>query len=213
VVWLHGLGADGHDFEPIVPQLELPAGTEWRFVFPHAPVRPVTLNGGMRMRAWFDIYSLDRDGPVDEAGIRESAARLGALVEQQVGRGVPADRVVVAGLSQGGAVAAHFALRYAEPLAGLMVLSAYLPLLSTLQREVADTPQSQTRDLPVFMAHGTFDPVLPCQLGKIARDAMQSLGYKVQWFEYPMPHAVCPAEVTDIGHWLARCLPGSDQTS
>ena len=159
VIWLHGLGADGHDFEAIVPQLNLPADLNLRFVFPHAPVRPVTLNGGMAMRAWYDIISLDRNGPVDEDGIRQSAAILGSLVERELERGVAYDKMVVAGFSQGGAIASHFALRFPERLAGLMALSTYLPMQSTLKAEVSGEDNSQPRDLRIFMAHGSFDPV------------------------------------------------------
>jgi phospholipase/carboxylesterase len=202
VIWLHGLGADGHDFEAIVPQLNLPANLDLRFVFPHAPVRPVTINGGMEMRAWYDILSLDRDGPVDEVGIRESAAMLVALVEREHARGVPYANIVVAGFSQGGAIASHTALRFSEKLAGLMALSTYLPLHSTLQAEVAEAPTAQPKSLPIFMAHGTSDPMLPMHLGASSRAAIEALGYSVRWFEYPMPHAVCPQEIADISAWL-----------
>ena len=153
VIWLHGLGADGHDFEAIVPEMNLPADLDLRFVFPHAPVRPVTLNGGMAMRAWYDIFSLDRGGPVDEEGIRQSAAILGSLVEQEHDRGVPYANIVVAGFSQGGAIASHFALRFSQRLAGLMALSTYLPLQGTLQAEVSDADKAQPADLRIFMAH------------------------------------------------------------
>ena len=206
VIWLHGLGADGHDFEAIVPQLNLPADLNLRFIFPHAPVRPVTINGGMSMRAWYDILSLDRDGPVDEAGIRESAAMLVALIEREHERGVPYENIVVAGFSQGGAIASHCALRFPEKLAGLMALSTYLPLRSTIQNEVADSATAQTKSLPIFMAHGTSDPMLPMHLGTSSRDAMEALGYSVKWFDYPMPHAVCPQEIADISAWLSGCF-------
>ena len=206
VIWLHGLGADGHDFEAIVPQLNLPADLNLRFIFPHAPVRPVTINGGMSMRAWYDILSLDRDGPVDEAGIRESAAMLVALIEREHERGVPYENIVVAGFSQGGAIASHCALRFSEKLAGLMALSTYLPLRSTIQNEVADSATAQTKSLPIFMAHGTSDPMLPMHLGTSSRDAMEALGYSVKWFDYPMPHAVCPQEIADISAWLSGCF-------
>ena len=202
VIWLHGLGADGHDFEGIVPQLSLAAGLSLRFIFPHAPERPVTLNGGMVMRAWYDIFSLDRDGPVDEPGIRQSAAMLEGLIEREHERGVAYSRIVLAGFSQGGAIASHCALRFPEPLAGLMMLSTYLPLHSSLQEEFIDSGTAQPEELRIFMAHGTFDPMLPVQLGSGSRDVMRSLGYAVEWFEYPMQHAVCPEEITEISRWL-----------
>jgi phospholipase/carboxylesterase len=202
VLWLHGLGADGHDFEAIVPQLNLPANLDLRFVFPHAPIRPVTINGGMAMRAWYDILSLDRDDLVDEAGIRASAAMLVALIEREHERGVPYANIVVAGFSQGGAIASHTALRFSEKLAGLMALSTYLPLRSTLQAEVVEATTAQPKSLPIFMAHGTSDPMLPMHLGESSRDAIEAMGYSVRWFEYPMAHAVCPQEIADIGAWL-----------
>lgn len=204
VIWLHGLGADGHDFEAIVPQLGLPEELKLRFIFPHAPVRPVTLNGGMAMRAWYDIVSLDRDGPVDEPGIRESMAMLNALIENERERGVAYANIVLAGFSQGGAIALHCALAFEEKLAGLMALSTYSPLRS----EITSTG-GQPRDLRIFMAHGSSDPVLPMHLGAASRDLMQSCAYSVNWFEYPMPHAVCPQEIADIGRWLTGCFNGS----
>jgi len=206
VIWLHGLGADGHDFEGIVPQLGLSPGLNLRFIFPHAPVRPVTLNGGMAMRAWYDIYSLDRDGAVDEAGIRQSAAMLNGLIEREHERGVAYSRIVLAGFSQGGAIASHCALRFPKSLAGLMMLSTYLPLHSSLQAEVVDSGTTQPEDLRILMAHGTFDPMLPVQLGSGSRDAIRSLGYSVEWFEYPMQHAVCPEEIAEISRWLNECF-------
>jgi phospholipase/carboxylesterase len=210
VIWLHGLGADGHDFEAIVPQLNLPAKLALRFVFPHAPVRPVTINGGMAMRAWYDILSLERDDLVDEAGIRASAAMLVALIEREHERGVPYANIVVAGFSQGGAIASHTALRFSEKLAGLMALSTYLPLRSTMQAEVAEATTAQPKSLPIFMAHGASDPMLPMHLGEASRDAIEALGYSVRWFEYPMPHAVCPQEIADIGAWLVGSFEKSE---
>ena len=203
VIWLHGLGADGHDFEPIVPELGLGEQVGLRFVFPHAPVRPVTINGGMSMRAWYDVMSLDRSGPQDETGIRESSATLTALIEREHERGVPYQHIVLAGFSQGGAIAMHTAMRFPMKLAGLMSLSSWMPLESTIDREVAQEPKSQPRDLPVLMAHGTFDPMLPIAAGQHARELMEKIGFKVQWHEYPMAHAVCPQEIADISHWLS----------
>lgn len=202
VVWLHGLGADGHDFEPLVPELALHPDLRVRFVFPHAPMRPVTLNGGMTMRAWYDIMSLDRSGPQDEDGIRESAAVLEGLVEREQERGSACGRIVVAGFSQGGAVALHTALRFRRRLAGLAVLSSWLPLAGTLEKEISE----ESRTLPIFMAHGTYDPMLPISLGQDSRQTLERAGYKVEWHEYPMQHAVCAAEIADVSRWLNRVL-------
>lgn len=202
VVWLHGLGADGHDFEALVPELRLPPDLPLRFVFPHAPVRPVTINGGMAMRAWYDIRSLDRDGPQDEEGIRESADTLRALIEREQARGLPSERIAVAGFSQGGAIAMHTAIRHPQPLAGLLALSTWLPLASSLRAEVTNNPQAQRRSLPVFLAHGTFDPMLPLSLGQAACAALRELGFEVDWREYPMQHAVCAEEIDHIRSWL-----------
>ena len=202
VIWLHGLGADGHDFEPIVPELRLDGLLKLRFVFPHAPVQPVTINGGMSMRAWYDILTLDRDGPQDETGVRSSAEILNALIERERERGVAADRIVLAGFSQGGAIALHAALRYPDRLAGLMALSTYVPLPSTLESEVFGNPDAQPKTLPVFMAHGTFDPVVPHALGAGSFETLKTAGYPVAWHEYPMAHSVCAEEVADIRRWL-----------
>ena len=202
IIWLHGLGADGHDFEPIVPELRLPADLSLRFVFPHAPVRPVTWNGGMAMRAWFDIYSLDREGPADEAGIRASGELLEALIARERDRGIETSRIVTAGCSQGGAIAVHTALRYPERLAGLMALSTYLPMQSAFRAEVIDRAPVANQDLPIFVAHGSFDPVLPLQWGRFGADFLVDAGFSVDWHEYPMAHAVCPQEIADIRQWL-----------
>ena len=161
VIWLHGLGADGHDFEPIVPELNLGDHANIRFVFPHAPLRPVTINGGMSMRAWYDVISLDRSGPQDEKGIRESAASLLQLIEREKERGVDPSRIVIAGFSQGGAIAMHTAMRFPDSLAGLMALSTWMPLASMIDDEVVNNAESQPRELPVLMVHGSFDPILP----------------------------------------------------
>ena len=209
VIWLHGLGADGHDFEPVVPELRLPDALPLRFVFPHAPVRPVTLNGGMAMRAWSDIYSLDRSGRHDEAGIRESAAILAALVEREHARGMPYERIVVAGFSQGGAIAMHMALRFPQPLAGLLALSTWMPLAEDLDDEVQKADRRQSTDLPVFLAHGSFDPMLPVAMGYESRERLSALGFGVEWHEYPMMHAVCAEEIADIRRWLLSAF-GAD---
>lgn len=198
VIWLHGLGADGHDFEPIVPELRLPAGLPLRFIFPHAPVRPVTINGGATMRAWYDIVSLDATGRADADGVRESTALLEALVQREQERGIDAARIVVAGFSQGGAVAINAALNAKQKLGGLMALSTYL----ALPGELADSAGS--RELPVFMAHGSFDPMLPMQWGRTSADKLIEAGFDVEWHDYPMAHAVCPQEIADIRTWLIK---------
>ncbi len=202
VIWLHGLGADGQDFEPIVPELGLENLAPLRFVFPHAPVRPVTINGGMAMRAWYDILTLESGGPQDETGIRASGATLEALIERERGRGISCDRIVVAGFSQGGAIALHTGTRFANRLAGLMALSTCIPLRESLDAEVFTNEESQPRDLPIFMAHGTFDPVLPFQLGASTRDLLNANGFTVEWHDYPMAHAVCADEIRHISQWL-----------
>lgn len=204
VIWLHGLGADGHDFEPIVPELKLDGQTDLRFVFPHAPIRPVTINGGVPMRAWYDVISLERSGPQDEAGIRDSAASLEKLIEREHDRGLPYNHIVVAGFSQGGAIAMHTAMRFPERLGGLLALSTWMPLESTIRDEVVQSVTSQPRDLPVLMAHGSFDPMLPIAAGKHARDIMQEAGFDVQWHDYPMAHAVCADEIGEIRQWLLK---------
>jgi phospholipase/carboxylesterase len=204
IIWLHGLGADGHDFEPIVPELQLPATLPLRFVFPHAPVRPVTINGGMSMRAWYDIFSLDRGGPVDEDGIRASGEILNALIQRETERGIPAHRIVAAGFSQGGAIAMHAALRYPESLAGLMALSTYLPLPENLDAEVISNATAANRDIPIFMAHGSFDPVLPMQMGSDSARLLRAKDFEVEWHDYPMAHAVCAEEILHIRDWLLR---------
>lgn len=206
VIWLHGLGADGHDFEPIVPELGLPRDAGVRFVFPHAPMRPVTINGGMTMRAWYDIRSFDRDGPQDEAGIRESATLLERLVEREYQRGSDYGRIVLAGFSQGGAIVLHTALRFPRRLAGLLALSTWLPLAQSFRDDVADNKNAASRTVPIFMAHGRFDPVLPIELGKSSKEALEHAGFTVGWHEYPMAHAVCPEEIAAISQWLQAVL-------
>ena len=206
VIWLHGLGADGHDFEPIVPQLGLPRDAGVRFVFPHAPMRPVTINGGMTMRAWYDIKTFDREGPQDEVGIWESALLLERLIEREHQRGSEYKRIVIAGFSQGGAIALHTALRFPNRLAGLIALSTWLPLVQAFREEVAAAPGATARDLPIFMAHGSFDPVLPVELGKISKEALEHAGFTVEWHEYAIAHAVCPEEIDALRRWLQKVL-------
>ena len=202
VIWLHGLGGDGHGWEPIVAELKLDQYADIRFVFPHAPVRPVTINGGMSMRAWYDVISLDRDGLQDEVGIRDSAATLKRLVEREHDRGIDYDRIVLTGFSQGGAIAIHTAIRFPERLAGLMALSTWIPLESTIDAEVIQISESQPRDLPVLIAHGSFDTVLPIIAGQHARDLMSKMGFEVQWHDYPMAHDICTKEIAEIRKWL-----------
>lgn len=202
VIWLHGLGADGHDFESLVPELRLPARPAVRFVFPHAPIRPVTLNGGWRMRAWYDIVGLDRRAPQDAAGIRESAEGLRALVAREGERGVPAERVVLAGFSQGGAIVLHEGLRHPQRLGGLVALSTYLPLDQSLAAEAHPANAA----VPIFMAHGTLDPTVPFALGDGTRRLLLESGYDVRFRTYPMGHSVCLEEVADISAFLQEAL-------
>ncbi len=201
VLWMHGLGANGHDFEPIVPELGLPANAV-RFVFPHAPAQPVTLNGGMSMPAWYDIYGLTAGTPQDEKGLDRAASWIEALIEREAARGIPAERLVLAGFSQGGALALHTGLRFAAGLAGIMGLSTYLPLRDHL----AQAQAMANRDTPIFLAHGHQDAVLSIDLGTASRDALEALGYTVEWHDYPMAHQVCLEEIRDIGAWLRRVL-------
>jgi len=201
VIWLHGLGADGHDFEPVVPQLRLPPQLRVRFVFPHAPMRPVTINMGMRMRAWYDILQLG-GGREDDAGIRAAQGLLAALIARERERGVSARRIVLAGFSQGGAIALRTGLRHAERLAGILALSTYLPLAGTLAAERS----AASGDLPIFMAHGRFDDMIPMARARQSRLALEGLGWTVEWREYPMPHAVCAEEIADIAAWLCANL-------
>ena len=198
VIWLHGLGADGHDFVPIVPELKLPPSPGVRFVFPHARVRPVTLNMGMRMRAWYDIKTLTAEGRADEEGLRESVARVAGLIASERALGIRSECIVIAGFSQGGAVALHTALRHPEPLAGVLALSCYLPLQATLAAEWSAAGKS----VPILMCHGQLDPVLPLALGVAARDFLRAAGYRVDWKEYPMQHQVCLPEIQDVAAWL-----------
>jgi phospholipase/carboxylesterase len=204
VIWLHGLGADGFDFVPIVNELRLPPTLAVRFIFPHARPRPVTINNGFVMRAWYDITSLGPDRVEDEAGIRESAAVVKGYIEREAARGIASERIVVAGFSQGGAIAFQAALRYPQRLAGVMALSTYLPLRQTLAVEASPA----NRDVPILMCHGSRDQVLPMTLGTASRDLLQSLGYTIEWRSYAMEHSVCMEEVLDISKWLqARLTP------
>jgi len=204
VIWLHGLGADGHDFEPIVP--ELGAAGPIRYVFPHAPTRAVTINGGYVMRAWYDILGREPNAPEDAAGIRASAAAVTKLVDREIERGMPAERIVLAGFSQGGAIALHTALREGRALGGVLALSTYLPVAATL---AAERSAANAR-VPIFMAHGSADPVLPLALAERSRRTLEGLGYAVDWHVYPMPHSVNAAEIAAIASWLARRGPKAE---
>ena len=203
VIWMHGLGADGYDFVDIVPALARPE-TPLRFVFPHAPMQAVTINHGMVMRAWYDIHDTPGARREDEAGVRASAARIEALIARERARGVAAERVVLAGFSQGGAMALHTGLRHPERLAGILALSCSLPLAEHLATEAS----AASHTVPIFMAHGSDDAVVPLARARQARDVLAALGYRVQWREYAMPHAVCDAEVRDIAAWLGAVLAG-----
>ena len=202
IIWLHGLGADGNDFAPIVPELASPPWPAVRFVFPHAPVQPVTINGGMAMRAWYDIYGFDLMAQQDEAGIRASIKHLDALIAREHERGIPSERILLAGFSQGGAIALAGGLRYPEKLAGIIALSTYLPLAPLLAAERS----AANADIPIFWGHGTVDPVVILQRGTDSRAALEALGYHVAWHTYLMPHAVCPQEIADLRQWIGARL-------
>jgi phospholipase/carboxylesterase len=205
VIWMHGLGADGSDFVPIVNELDIDGTPEIRFLFPHAPMRPVTINNGAVMRAWYDISLGDLEGNsrrADEQGVRESQAQITALLEREEKRGMKPERIVLAGFSQGGAIALQAGLRYPRKLAGVMALSTYLPLAESLPREAAPANKAT----PLFMAHGTYDPVVPAVMGAGSMTLLAGLGYTIEWRQYPMQHSVCPEEIRDIAAWLRRVL-------
>jgi phospholipase/carboxylesterase len=205
VIWMHGLGADGNDFVPIVNELDLAGAPAIRFVFPHAPMRPVTINNGYVMRAWYDVSFGDLEGrsrKADEKGVRESQAQISQLIACENSRGIAAGSIVLAGFSQGGAVALHTGLRHPERLAGVMALSTYLPLAESFAQEAAPANAKTA----LFMAHGTHDPVVPYAMGSGSRDLLQQAGYAIEWHDYPMQHSVCLEEVADIGRWLTAVL-------
>lgn len=202
VIWLHGLGADAHDFEPIVPELVVPHWPALRFVFPNAPVRAVTINNGVRMRAWYDIRDLDFSNRADAEGVAESVAQVEALIAREAERGVPASRLFLAGFSQGGAITLAAGLRRQTPLAGLVALSTYLPLGA----DMVDAATEAARQQPLFMAHGSSDPVVPYLGGKRSADALRRAGFNVDWHVYPMAHQVCAAQIADLRGWLAQRL-------
>jgi phospholipase/carboxylesterase len=202
VVWLHGLGADGYDFEPIVPHLGLDPALRTRFVFPHAPAMPVTINGGFVMPAWYDILSPDLNAQPDREGIRRSAEAVAALLAHEEERGVPAGQIVLAGFSQGGAIALHLGLRYPKRLAGILALSTYL-----LDERATDVERTEANAAtPIFQAHGTFDPMVPFARGRHSRERLRAMGCDVRWAEYPMEHEVCEEEIADVGAWLNEVL-------
>jgi phospholipase/carboxylesterase len=200
IIWMHGLGADGHDFEPLVPELLEAGAPSLRFVFPHAPVRPVTINNGYQMRAWYDIIGIDKRSAEDFAGIKASADAIADLIKAENKRGVATERIAIAGFSQGGAMALHIATRYPEKFAGVIALSCYLPLA----RELATARSPANQSTPIFMAHGSQDPVVPYSLGEDSRQVLAAAGYSVEWHAYPMPHGLCEPEVADLRAWLER---------
>jgi len=201
VIWLHGLGADGNDFVPVVKELKLPP-LGIRFVFPHAPMRPVTINGGFVMRAWYDIAYQELAFKEDERGLRESQKLIEELIVRENTRGIPSSRIVLAGFSQGGVLALQTGLRQSKPLAGLMALSSYLPMSPMIEVE----RNAASNSVPIFMGHGITDNIVPLALGKMSRDTLIKLGYEVDWHQYTMPHSVCPEELADIGVWLKRVV-------
>ncbi len=201
IIWMHGLGADGNDFVPVVNELDLSGTPAVRFIFPHAPLRAVTINNGYVMRAWYDVSPDDLAGNTrraDERGVRESQAQIETLIEREAARGIPANHVILAGFSQGGAIALQTGLRHERPLAGIMALSTYLPLADSFAGEAAPA----NRATPIFMAHGTFDPVVPYAMGAGSMTFLTGLGYRMEWHDYPMQHSVCIEEIRDIGNWL-----------
>jgi phospholipase/carboxylesterase len=202
IIWLHGLGADGNDFAPIVPELVAKDWPALRFVFPHAPVQPVTINNGMSMRSWYDIIGFDPQSRQDEAGVRASVAAVDALIAREHERGVPDERIVLAGFSQGGAIALAAGLCHAQKLAGIVALSTYLPISEVIARE----RHAANAATPIFWGHGSADPVVVMQRGIDSRDRLQALGYQVDWHTYPMPHAVCAEEIADLRRWLGARL-------
>ncbi|MBE1162149.1 alpha/beta hydrolase [Dyella acidiphila] len=202
VIWLHGLGADGNDFASIVPELVSPQSPALRFVFPHAPVQPVTVNGGMAMRAWYDIYGFDQLTRQDEAGVRRSIAAVEALIAREQERGVPSERILLAGFSQGGAIALAAGLRHPHKLAGIIALSTYLVAAPSLAAERS----AANAAVPIFWGHGTFDPVVVLQRGMESRAALEALGYTLDWHTYPMPHSLCAEEIADLRQWIGERL-------
>lgn len=206
VIWLHGLGADGHDFEAIVPELKLPDSLAIRFIFPHAPYRPISLNNGYVMRGWYDIKSLEFGADEDQLGIEESSQALNQLIDNEIARGIRSDRIILAGFSQGGAIVLHTALRAELPLAGIMALSSYVPLSKSLASEASDS----SKQTPLFMAHGLEDDIVNYKYGAQSRMLLMDQGYQVDWHDYPMSHSVCMEEIADIRNWMLQRLNGNN---
>lgn len=202
IIWLHGLGADGHDFEPIVPELNLSKEHSVRFIFPHAPVRPVTINGGVEMRAWYDIKGMDLSQKEDLEGMQDSQRILLELINEQIDKGIPSENIIIAGFSQGGAVIQYTGIRTELKLAGMMALSTYLPF----QQAAQEQHNPINLDTPIFVGHGQYDPVVPIQLGQQSTEKLQSLGYQPTWHTYPMEHSVSLEEIRDIGNWINTIL-------
>jgi Predicted esterase len=202
IIWMHGLGADAHDFVPIVPELGLPQDHGIRFIFPNAPMRPVTINGGYVMRAWYDIVAAELDRRADLEGVRASQREIEALLEAQTRQGIASRRIILAGFSQGGVIALYTGLRFREPLAGIVALSTYLVGAEGLGAEASEA----NREVPIFMAHGSLDPIVPLRLAQISKARLETFGYRVEWHEYGMPHSVCAEEVEAIAAFLRRVL-------
>lgn len=202
VIWLHGLGADGSDFSDVIPSLGLPENHGIRFIFPHAPIQAVTINRGMKMPAWYDIAAIDSDLPEDEIGLKAAQAAIYALMEKEHAQAIPYARMILIGFSQGGALALYSALRFKHTLAGAGALSAYLPLHKQLDREAS----LENKQIPILMAHGTQDPLVPYALGRFSFNCLQQLGFRPLWQEYPMAHSVCLPELAAIGKWIESCL-------
>ncbi|KPJ67638.1 MAG: carboxylesterase [Coxiella sp. DG_40] len=200
VIWLHGLGADGHDFADMVPQFNLAPKLGVRFIFPHAPMRSVTLNAGYRMRAWFDIYELDVNAPQDEDGVRQSQELINRLIEREISLGIPSEHIVLAGFSQGGAMALHCGLRYLQKLAGILVLSGFLPLANCLADEISSVNKSTA----ILMIHGKYDNIVPIKWAEVSKQRLIDLGLNVLWKSYPIAHHVCNEEILDISNWLRK---------
>jgi phospholipase/carboxylesterase len=200
IIWLHGLGADGHDFEPIVPELRLPDTLPIRFIFPHAPKRPVTINAGMVMRAWYDVIGMPGSGGIERDDFLESVDHLDALIQNEMESGMPSERILLAGFSQGGAISLHTGLTYGKHLAGILALSSYLPTADSIAEEISLV----NKDIPIMMAHGTMDPMIPMAHAVRTKQALRRLGYQISWHEYPIMHGVCTEEIQDISAWLLR---------